>query len=581
MDHQGTGPSRPSAGSRRQPAWTPRDGAGGAGVPEDDDEGLAPRQGGTQRTPGSFGYGPGGFDALDDGSAGTAGPSRDDTGGYRTRPGPGGPGTGAYPASGPGAQPGAGRGTGAYPAANQGTGAYTAAGRGTGAYPAANQGTGAYPAARQGTGANPAAGQGTGAHPSAGRGTGAYPAARQGTGAYPAVGQGTGAYPAAGQGTGAYPAAGAGTGAFAAPGRGTGAMPTSGRGTGAFPGSGSGTGPRPASGTGAWPASTPPFGDAAYPGATDDHGPAGNGGDGPPWESDEASTGVIDTSSFGNDEDATGSLGADPPATGSYRTGAFAADGSRTGPRRRSARGGSRLPFGGSPAVWIGTAVVIALIAGFAAWRFLYEPRVNAPVSPTLRLPTSAASSPGFDKSLGKWQHIGSRSQDPEALTIAALFPPQFELNGVSYTRTAAALTKDCETAVYGGDLQAALQSGSCNQVVRASYLTNDGTMMGTIGVVNLSSSSAAQKAGDATGSQEIVAPLAAQKGPTSKLGKGSGVVQAEIKGHYLILMWAEYSDLKTPSSTAQREALEQFATNLVTGTANINLSTRMLTGKP
>ena len=57
-------------------------------------------------------------------------------------------------------------------------------------------------------------------------------------------------------------------------------------------------------------------------------------------------------------------------------------------------------------------------------------------------------------------------------------------------------------------------------------------------------------------------------------------MVQAEIKGHYLILMWAEYANLKSPSSTAQRQALEQFATNLVTGTANINLSTRMLTGK-
>jgi hypothetical protein len=227
------------------------------------------------------------------------------------------------------------------------------------------------------------------------------------------------------------------------------------------------------------------------------------------------------------------------------------------------------------------TGIVVALIAAFAGYRFLYEARVNAPVSPTLRLPTTSASSPGFDKSLGKWQHIGSRSQDSQPLTIADLFPPQFELNGVTYVRTAAVLTKNCESAVYGGDLQAALQSGKCDQVVRASYITSDGTMMGTVGVVNLTSSSAAQKAGQATGPQEIVAPLAAKKGATSKLGKGTGVVQAEIKGHYLILMWAEYASLKSPSSSAQKQALEQFATNMVTGSANINLSTRMLSGKP
>jgi hypothetical protein len=57
--------------------------------------------------------------------------------------------------------------------------------------------------------------------------------------------------------------------------------------------------------------------------------------------------------------------------------------------------------------------------------------------------------------------------------------------------------------------------------------------------------------------------------------------VQAEIKGHYLILMYAEYANLKSPSGTAQRQALEQFTSNLFIGTANINLSTRMLTGKP
>ncbi len=192
-----------------------------------------------------------------------------------------------------------------------------------------------------------------------------------------------------------------------------------------------------------------------------------------------------------------------------------------------------------------------------------------------------ARISPGFDKTLGKWQHIGTRAEDPEPLTITGLYPPQFVLNGSSYVRTAASVTKTCSLAVYGADLQAALQSGHCTQVLRASYISGDGKMMGTVGVVNLISSSAAQKAGQVTGPQEIIAPLSGKKGPTSKLGNGTGVVQAEIKGHYLILMWAEFANLKSPSGQAQRQTLEQFAANLVTGSANINLSTRMLTGKP
>ncbi|HEX5300842.1 MAG TPA: hypothetical protein VFW50_28015 [Streptosporangiaceae bacterium] len=229
---------------------------------------------------------------------------------------------------------------------------------------------------------------------------------------------------------------------------------------------------------------------------------------------------------------------------------------------------------------WVAAAAVVAAAAGFAGWKYLYEARVNAPVPSTLRLPTTAPTDNGLDKNLGRWQHIGSRSQDPQPLTLAALYPPQFELNGKSYARTAASITKTCSLAVFGADLQAALQTGHCSQVARASYISGDGKMMGTVGVVNLISVNAAQKAGKATSTQEILAPLTSKKGPTSKLGNGTGVVQAEIKGHYLILVYAEYANLKSPSGTAQRQALEQFATNVITGSANINLSTRMLTGK-
>jgi hypothetical protein len=269
----------------------------------------------------------------------------------------------------------------------------------------------------------------------------------------------------------------------------------------------------------------------------------------------------------------TAGVGQDDPAPsvpvspGPGRRGGPAAD----GPRRRPSR-----------ITWlVMAAVVIVAGGGYAGYKYLYEPRVNAPVSSTLRLPTNAPGSPGFDPALGKWQHIGTRSQDPEPLTLDELFPPQFELNGSSYLRTAAAVSKDCSQAVFGADLQTALQAGHCTQVLRASYISGNGTMMGTIGVANLSSSSGAQEAGQTTGPKEIIAPLAAQKGPTSKLGNGTGVVQAEIKGHYLILMWAEFTNLKSPATAAQRQQLEQFATDLVTGSANINLSTRMLTGKP
>src|SRR5579859_5809464 len=269
-----------------------------------------------------------------------------------------------------------------------------------------------------------------------------------------------------------------------------------------------------------------------------------------------------------------------PPASMTPGPGPGPGSGSGPGGRRaaRAAAAGSRS----ARTAWLALGIALVVVAGaLVGYKFLYEPRVNAPVSGSLRLPTNGPSSPGFDQALGKWQHIGARSQDPSPLTLTQLFPPQFELDGSSYVRTAAAVSKDCTQAVFGANLQAALQAGHCTQVLRASYISGNGTMMGTVGVANLIGSNAAAKAGATTGPQEIIAPLAAQKGPTSKLGNGTGVVQAEIKGHYLILMWAEFTSLKSLSTAAQRQQLEQFAAALVSGSANISLSTRMLTGKP
>jgi hypothetical protein len=359
----------------------------------------------------------------------------------------------------------------------------------------------------------------------------------------PAVAPGSGAHRVLGPGTGPNRLIGADSGARPVLGRGTSTQPVQ------RPGSGAQPVVRP--GSGAQPVLDPGSGPQASPWFVPQDSPADQ--DGGAVLPDDAELITLGRAS-------TGPSAGPPP-------------GRRRGGRAR--RGRARR------IAWLAAAVVVLAGAGFAGYKFLYVPRVNAPVPSTLRLPTTAPGSPGFDKALGKWQHIGNRSQDPQALTIAALYPPQFTLDGTSYVRTAAIATKTCSAAVYGPDLQAALQTGKCTQVLRASYLSGDGTMMGTVGVINLASSSAAQKAGQVTGPQEIIMPLTGKKGPTKKLGTGTGVVQAEIKGHYLILMWAEYANLKSPSGTAQRQALEKFAATLVTGSANINLSTRMLTGKP
>ena len=140
-------------------------------------------------------------------------------------------------------------------------------------------------------------------------------------------------------------------------------------------------------------------------------------------------------------------------------------------------------------------------------------------------------------------------------------------------------MDKTCSDAVIGSDLITALKNGKCTQVLRASYVSGDGKIMGTIGVVNLSTTNDAHHAGKVVGENDFIAPLTSAKGVASKLGNGTGVVEAEYKGHYLILTWSEFVNGTDPSTKAEDNQLEQFSNDLVAGTANVDLSQRMVTG--
>jgi len=201
---------------------------------------------------------------------------------------------------------------------------------------------------------------------------------------------------------------------------------------------------------------------------------------------------------------------------------------------------------------------------------------VTAPKLPTpTTSPTSAAAK------YGKWGYITGRSTDTTALTADELYPAQFEINGQSFVRTTDRADTGCNSALFGSQLQHAAKAYGCNQVVRASYVSSDQTMMGTIGVVNLDNSNDAAKAGDASGSTDFVTPLNGKSGPTKNLSQGTGVVQAEFKGHYLILIWAEFANLHAPKGAAKKHELEQFCTLLLANTANVSLSQRLVTGTP
>ena len=83
------------------------------------------------------------------------------------------------------------------------------------------------------------------------------------------------------------------------------------------------------------------------------------------------------------------------------------------------------------------------------------------------------------------------------------------------------------------------------------------------------------------TDAGDFISQLKGRRGPTHRIGGGTGIEVAAAKGHYLILIWAEFTSLRKPNTAAQRTAIENFMTELRDNTANVSLTKRMLNGTP
>jgi len=267
-----------------------------------------------------------------------------------------------------------------------------------------------------------------------------------------------------------------------------------------------------------------------------------------------------------------------------------------TGPRTtrgggrgsKGASGGRAMlgPLRGKRLLLAAVGVVAVGIIGVAAYAFLFKPSSstsNPNGQGSLSASGAEPSQQACEKQLGTYCHIEAAADDPTPLTTAGLFPTEFtnETDKTSYTLVSTKVDKTCANAVIGSPLIKALQTGKCTQVLRGSYISGNKAIMGTIGVVNLSTTNEAHDAGKVVGQNDFIAPLTSATGLASKLGNGTGVVEAEFKGHYLILTWSEFVNGTDPSTKAEDSQLEQFSSDLVSGTANVNLSQRMVTGAP
>jgi hypothetical protein len=250
----------------------------------------------------------------------------------------------------------------------------------------------------------------------------------------------------------------------------------------------------------------------------------------------------------------------------------------------RAAGRAARGPLRGKRLLLAAVGVVAVGIIGVASYAFLFKsnpPVTNPGTQGSLSTAGATPSTQACVQQLGTYCHIQAAADDPTPLTAAELYPPAFtdETDKTSYSLVATKVDKTCGNAVIGSALVTALKTYKCTQVVRGSYVSGDNKIMGTIGVINLSTTNGAHYAGKVVGENDFVAPLTSAKGVASKLGNGTGIVEAEFKGHYLILTWSEFVNGTNPTTTAEQNQLKQFSNDLVAETANIDLSQRMVTG--
>jgi hypothetical protein len=271
----------------------------------------------------------------------------------------------------------------------------------------------------------------------------------------------------------------------------------------------------------------------------------------------------------------SGRHGSEPPTGPEGR-----APGSRVASRAGSRSGRSARKGRPVSAVLAVCAVVVVAIAAGAFLLHAAEHQSTPPTADrSAAAPSTAAASPS--PTLGQFGHIASRTADPLPLTVAQLFSDRFTTGGVVFSRTTSEPKGTCASAVIGTALQAAVPAKICSQVVRASYLATAEKAMGTIGVLNLSTSKGATHAGRAAGASDFILQLKAKKGATHTLGKGTGIEEAATKGHYLILIWAQFTSHSKPKTKGQRKELANFMNDLFRQTANVSLSSRMVTGTP
>lgn len=177
---------------------------------------------------------------------------------------------------------------------------------------------------------------------------------------------------------------------------------------------------------------------------------------------------------------------------------------------------------------------------------------------------------------------LQSRATDPSPLSLSEIFgKSSFSGAGEKYKRTGYNAAKTCTGAVGGTALTSTVKKGGCSQVLRATYTRGDGKLIGTVGVFNLKTETAAKAAVKAAAAKDAYLKPLQGTGNTKKIGTGLALGTAEARGHYLIMTWVQRPDGKKIADSAHKD-VSDFGQQVIQGSGlGVALHYRETEGKP
>ncbi|MEU6038893.1 hypothetical protein ABZ801_26125 [Actinomadura sp. NPDC047616] len=198
--------------------------------------------------------------------------------------------------------------------------------------------------------------------------------------------------------------------------------------------------------------------------------------------------------------------------------------------------------------------------------------------------PTQAAPSPTPSPTVPALEPVKlkSRTTDPTPLTLKEIFGKRsFKAGGMKYSRVAWHSKRGCTGTVAGTALVNALRKGGCSQALRATYVRGDGALIGSVGVFNLRTETAAKTAVKAAGAKSAALRPLPGPGITKNIGKGEALGTVEARGHYLVITWIQRPDGKKIPE-ASYKAVTTFGRQVIKGSnLSFALAYRETEGKP